>query len=157
MTLFVRFQGLTEATGTLRQLPAHLERTTINRMAQVAYDEAQKGAGRHTKPGGGALFQSLFNRPIPKGREVGHDLARAPHAVFVLLGTRPHEIRPKNDISPKNNRRKAALRWVSGNGFVHARVVKHPGYRGDGYLFNAATLAVREFSAILDKALKEAP
>jgi hypothetical protein len=148
MTLFVRFQGLTEATGTLRQLPAHLERTTINRMAQVAYDEAQKGAGRHTKPGGGALFQSLFNRPIPKGREVGHDLARAPHAVFVLFGTRPHEIRPKN---------KKALRWASGGKFFFAGKVNHPGYRGDGYLFNAATLAVREFSAILDQALKEAP
>jgi hypothetical protein len=146
MTLFVRFQGLTEATGTLQRLPAHLEKTTLLRMSQVAYDEAQRGAGRHNKTG--ALVQSLFNRAIPKGREVGHDPARAPHAVFVQLGTRPHEIRPKN---------KKALRWVAGNGFVFAGKVNHPGYRGDGYLFNAATLAVREFSAILDQALKEAP
>ncbi len=146
MTLFVRFQGLTEATGTLRQLPAHLERTTLLRMSQVAYDDAQRGAGRHNKTG--ALVQSLFNRAIPKGREVGHDPARAPHAVFVQLGTRPHEIRPKN---------KKALRWASGGKFFFAGKVSHPGYRGDGYLFNAATLAVREFSAIVDKALKEAP
>jgi hypothetical protein len=145
MTLFVRFQGLTEATGTLRQLPAHLEKTTLLRMSQVAYDEAQRGAGRHNKTG--ALVQSLFNRAIPKGREVGHDPARAPHAVFVQLGTRPHEIRPKN---------KKALRWASGGKFFFAGKVNHPGYRGDGYLFNAATLAVREFSAILDQALKEA-
>lgn len=146
MTLFIRFEGLTEATGTLQRLPAHLEKTTILRMSQVAYDEAQRGAGRHNKTG--ALFQSLFNRPIPNGREVGHDPARAPHAVFVQLGTRPHEIRPKN---------KKALRWASGGKFFFAGKVNHPGYRGDAYLINAATLALREFSGILDKALKEAP
>ena len=146
MTLFVKFEGLSEVTGSLRRLPEHLEKSTILKMSQVAYDEAQKGAGRHVKTG--ALFQSLFNRAIPNGREVGHDTQRAPHAIFVQLGTRPHEIRPKN---------KKALRWASGNGFVFSKVVKHPGYIGDAYLINAATLAVREFSRILDESLKEAP
>ena len=146
MTLFVKFEGLSEVTGTLRRLPEHLERTTILRMSQVAYDEAQRGADRHNKTG--ALRQSLFNRAIPKGREVGHDPQRAPHAVFVQLGTRPHEIRPKN---------KKALRWAAGGQFFFAGKVNHPGYRGDAYLINAATLAVREFSSILDQALKEAP
>lgn len=146
MTLFVKFEGLAEVTGTLRRLPEHLERTTILRMSQVAYDEAQRGAERHNKTG--ALVQSLFNRAIPKGREVGHDGQRAPHAVFVQLGTRPHEIRPKN---------KKALRWSSGGQFFFAGKVNHPGYRGDAYLINAATLAVREFSAILTQSLKEAP
>jgi len=146
MTLFVKFEGLSEVTGSLRRLPEHLEKSTILKMSQVAYDEAQKGAGRHVKTG--ALFQSLFNRAIPNGREIGHDPQRAPHAIFVQLGTRPHEIRPKN---------KKTLRWASGNGFVFAKVVKHPGYIGDAYLINAATLAVREFSRILDESLKEAP
>jgi len=145
MTLFVKFEGLSEVTGSLRRLPAALEKSTILKMSQVAYDEAQKGAGRHVKTG--ALFQSLFNRAIPNGREIGHDPQRAPHAIFVQLGTRPHEIRPKN---------KKALRWASGNGFVFAGKVNHPGYIGDAYLFNAATLAVREFSRILDESLKEA-
>ena len=144
MTLFIKFEGLSDAVGTLRRLPAGLEKTTINRMSQVAYDEAQRGAGRHNKTG--ALFQSLFNRPIPNGREIGHDPYRAPHAIFVQLGTRPHEIRPKN---------KKALRWSGGGKFFFAGKVNHPGYIGDGYLFNAATLAVREFASIVDKALKE--
>lgn len=150
MTTFIRFQGLSEATGTLRGLPEHLERGTINRMSQIAYDEAQRGAASHTKATTtGALFQSLFNRSIPKGREVGHDLDRAPHAVFIQFGTRPHEIRPKD---------KKALRWVGAGGkFVFAGKVNHPGYRGDAYLINAATLAVREFATALDATLKEAP
>jgi hypothetical protein len=146
VSLFVKFDGLSEVTGTLRRLPKHLETTTINRMSQVAYDEAQRGAGRHVKTG--ALVQSLFNRAIPNGREVGHDPQRAPHAIFVQLGTRPHEIRPKN---------KTALRWAAGGKFVFAGKVKHPGYIGDAYLIKAATLAVQEFSAILSQALKEAP
>ncbi|MEY2656097.1 MAG: hypothetical protein RLZZ524_3125 [Pseudomonadota bacterium] len=146
MSLFVKFEGLSEVTGTLRRLPKHLETTTINRMSQVAYDEAQRGAGRHVKTG--ALVQSLFNRAIPNGREVGHDPQRAPHAIFVQLGTKPHEIRPKT---------KKALRWAAGGKFVFAGKVKHPGYIGDAYLIKAATLAVQEFSAILSQAMKEAP
>ena len=143
MTLFVRFEGLSEATGTLRGLPENMEKTTLLRMSQVAFDEAQRGAGRHNKTG--ALFQSLYNRAIPKGREVGHDPSRAPHAVFVQLGTRPHEIRPKN---------KKALRWASGGKFFFAGKVNHPGYRGDAYLLTAETAAIRAFAAILDDYLR---
>ena len=144
----LRIAGLTDAIGTLRGLPPALERTTLLRMSQIAFDAAQRGAGRHSKPGGsGALFQSLYNRSIPKGREVGHDPQRAPHALFVNLGTRPHEIRPKN---------KKALRWAGGGLFHFAKVVKHPGYRGDAYVIEAATLAVREFRAIVDQATREA-
>lgn len=144
MTISIRLQGLSEAVGTIRRLPEALERTTLLRMSQVAYDEAERGAARHNKTG--ALFQSLYNRPIPRGREVGHDPQRAPHAVFVQLGTRPHEIRPK---------KRKSLRWVAGSRFVFAGRVQHPGYRGDAYLINAATLAVREFRAILDQTLRE--
>jgi hypothetical protein len=146
MTIFVRFNGLSEAQGTLRALPAHLERQTILRMAQRAFDVAEAGAARHNKTG--ALLQSLFNRPVPKGREIGHDLQRAPHAVFVQFGTRPHTIRP---------RRRKALRWAAGGRFIFAGRVDHPGYRGDAYLTLAATQALREFAAIVDQALKEAP
>lgn len=144
MTVFVRFEGLSEAIGTLRKLPKELEHKTILRMSQVAYDEALAGADRHHKTG--ALRQSLYNREIPTGREVGHDTQRAPHAVFVQLGTRPHEISPKD---------KKALRWASGGEFIFASLVQHPGYIGDAYLISAATAAVREFRRIIDDIFKE--
>ncbi len=144
----LRISGVSEAVSTLRGLPPALERSTLLRMSQIAYDAAQRGAARHTRPGGsGALFQSLYNRSIPKGREVGHDPNRAPHALFVNLGTRPHEIRP---------RRKRALRWAGGGLFHFAKVVRHPGYRGDAYMIAAATEAVREFRAIVEQAMRDA-
>ncbi len=144
MAFTIRVAGATEAAQTLRGLPERLERTTLLRMSQIAYDAALRGADRHTKTG--ALRQSLYNRAIPNGREVGHDPQRAPHALFVNFGTRPHVIRPKD---------KKALRWVAGNGFVFAKKVNHPGYRGDAYIVQAATEAVREFARIVGDAIKE--
>jgi hypothetical protein len=53
-----------------------------------------------------------------------------PAALYVVLPTRPHEIRPK---------RARALRFVptGGRGFVFAKKVNHPGYRGDPFLQQA--------------------
>lgn len=144
----IRIAGLTDAIGKLNGIPQKLERSVLLQMSQIAYDSAQRGAGRHSKTGGtGALFQSLYNRQIPKGREVGHDPQRAPHALFVNLGTRPHIIEPKN---------KKALRWASGGRFFFAGRVKHPGYRGDAYMIAATTDAVRAFRAIVDQGMKDA-
>jgi hypothetical protein len=140
----VHLQGLSEAVGTLQRLPQAMEKRTIERLSQVAYDSAQAGAGRHAKTG--ALFQSLYNRLVPGGRAVGHDSQRAPHAVFVNLGSRAHDIRPRN---------KKALRWPAGGRFVFAKGVRHPGYVGDAYMIRAATDAVQEFAKIVDQAFKE--
>jgi hypothetical protein len=146
MTITLRITGLSEATGTLKGIMPHLTDKTILGLSQVAYDEAQRGAARHNKTG--ALVQSLFNRAVPGGREVGHDLRRAPQALWVNLGTRPHVIMPKT---------KKALRWSAGGGFFFAGKVNHPGYRGDAYLINAATLAVQQFARILDTQFKGVP
>ena len=145
MAITVEVTGAKELIAELRDLPEAFQKPVINKLAAVAYDSAQKGAGRHVVTG--ALFQSLYNRPITGGRAVGHDPNRAPHAVFVNFGTRPHQIRPKN---------KKALRWASGNGFIFAKLVNHPGYRGDPYMVQAKDDALAQFSAIVDKTLKEA-
>lgn len=99
---------------------------------------AQRSADKHTKTG--ALVRSLKLRRLANGqREVYHDLHEAPHALFVHWGTRPHVIRPKN---------KRVLRWVNGGEFIFAKVVHHPGYKGDPYLVNARTAISRRFSQI---------
>lgn len=121
-----------------------LDKPTLLALAQTTYDEASRGAARHNKTG--ALLQSLYNRATATGRAVGHDTARAPHAEFVLLGSRPHEIRPKN---------KKALRWPVGSKFRFAKLVRHPGYIGDPYLFAAGDAALRQFDAIVNKAFGE--
>ena len=121
-----------------------LDGRTVQLLAQFAFDESQRGAGRHSKTG--ALFQSLYNRNTGNGRAVGHDTGRAPHAEFVLLGARPHDIRPA---------KKKALRWASGGKFFFSKLVHHPGNRADPYLFQAGDAALRNFSAFVDKAFKE--
>jgi hypothetical protein len=145
MSITIRIPDNATTLEEIRRLPANLERTAILRMSQVAFDAMQDGAARHSKKGD--LFASIYNRAIPKGREVGHDPQRAPHALFVVFGTKPHVIRPKT---------KKALRWVSGNGFAFAGKVNHPGYRGDNYLQRAADEAVRQMPAIINAAIKEA-
>lgn len=145
MAITVKVLGVEAVKSELLQLPPALEKSVIRQMAQIAFDAAYRDANSHSKSG--KLTQSLFNRAIPNGREVGHDPTIAPHALFVHFGTRPHKIRPKE---------KKALRWAGPNGFIFAREVNHPGYRGDPYLNRAADDAIRRFSSIVDNAIKEA-
>jgi hypothetical protein len=154
----VEIQGVRELLGELKDFPEALERDVIRNMSQIAYDSMEKGAQRHFKTG--ALQSSLYNRAILDGREVGHDTGIAPHAQFVLFGTPPHDIAPKD---------KKALRWVkagftgpvdfsgkSGSGgFQFAGLVKHPGYIGDDYMEKAKDDAVALFSQFVDQALKD--
>lgn len=143
MAISVKITGVDEAVATLKGLPERMEARVILDLSQVAYDSMNSGAERHSKTG--AMLQSLFNRAIPNGRMVGHDTERAPQAIWVTQGTKPHVIQPKN---------KKALRWPVGNGFVFAKKVNHPGYIGDNYIARAADDAVREFARIVTDSLK---
>lgn len=154
MTIKLRIDGITEAIGTLRGIPENLQNAVIDDMAQVAYDAVEAGAGKH-RGRTGLLWQSVYNKQIEGGREVGHDPSELTvdwrggtnRALFVLLGTRPHKIRP---------RERKVLRWAHGNDFIFAREVNHPGYRGDDYLTAAATASVKKFREIVDKRLPQA-
>lgn len=111
-----------------------------------AYVEGQAGKHRSKGPGGGALVRSIFKRRIPDGWEIGHDLQVAPHALWVHWGSKPHLIKPK---------RKKMLRWAHGGAFIFARVVKHPGYKGDAWLPRAADQAPRIFEQQLAARMKD--
>lgn len=140
----IRADGLTVLIGDLRDLPEAQERSVILGLSQVGFDSAQRGAGRHFNTG--ALFQSLYNRASGTGRAVGHDPVRAPHAAFVVFGTRPHRIVPK---------KRKALRWVGPRGFVFAKGVNHPGYAGDDYMIEARDDALAQLPALSAKALRD--
>lgn len=105
-----------------RRIAAAIEDTEV-------FIEDQAGKHRSKGPGGGALVRSIFKRRIPDGWEIGHDLQVAPHALWVHWGSKPHLIKPK---------RKKMLRWAHGGAFIFARVVKHPGYKGDAWLARAS-------------------
>lgn len=71
-------------------------------------------------------------RPIITGRgsPLGIVMVDHPAALFVLKGTQPHDIFPRN---------KAMLRFMpkGSNKYVFARKVHHPGYKGDNFLWKA--------------------
>lgn len=146
MTITLQINGTTKATSIIRPLPDKVRERVIIELAEQTFTGARAGAAKHTKTGD--LVRSLFNRAIPGGRAVGHDMAMAPHALFVHFRTKPHVILPRN---------KKALRWsTGGGGFRFAKRVNHPGYKGDPYLFDAADAAIRQFAAIATKAFTEA-
>lgn len=145
MPIKVTIPNTKEMLRELANIEPTVERVAIAGMSQIAYDAMLSGAERHHKKG--ALVQSTYNKPITGGREVGHDPQRAPHALFVVFGTRPHKIVPN---------KKKMLRWAGGGGFHFARFVNHPGYIGDPYVVRAADDAVRAFASIVDQAIRKA-
>jgi len=141
----VTVEGIRELLFDLREFPDQIQQKTVDRLSQIAYDAARQGAGRHIRTG--ALWQSVFNRPLTKtSRIVEHDRGRAPHAVFVIQGTRPHVIVP---------RYKQALRWPTATGFAFAKRVNHPGYAGDPYMDRAADKALGELQNIIGTVIRE--
>lgn len=137
----IDIEGIEDIRRTFARLVPEAKAHALAGLADTAYRTARSEADTHTQTG--ALVQSLSLKP--EGADVwivGHDRARAPHALFVHWGTRPHDIRPKE---------RKALRWVSGNGFLFAKIVHHPGYKGDPYLETAADAAVRDFPRIVNE------
>ena len=136
----VNLQGAQAAARRLNAAP-ELIRRAIAVTAQEAHDKHVEPAIQPRRKTG-ALEESLFlRRNNELEYEIGHDLNRAPHALFVHWGTRPHVIRP---------RKRKSLRWVGPGGFVFAKQVNHPGFEGDAYLVRAA----REVPAIFDKHIR---
>lgn len=134
--------GIESIRRQMLRLVPDLSREVAGATAQQVYEQARIAADRHTKTG--ALVRSLKMRKTgPDRYAVEHDLQTAPHALFVHWGTKPHIIKPKN---------KKALRWVSGNGFVFAKIVHHPGYKGDPYLMRARDAVAQRFSTIAREA-----
>lgn len=153
---------LTGAEAVRRQLLrlGALAQKALDATASEVEAYVMHEAGQHTQTG--ALFASVTKRRIPGGWEIFHDLQRAPHAVFVHWGARPHVIRPKaggsytsfKDASgktvrkgiPAGGRARVALRWTKGNAFAFAREVNHPGYKGDPWMARAAAMAPTVFA-----------
>lgn len=146
MPIKITINGVNALKDELRSIPKNLEASVLRQMSQIAYEQMQDGATRHNRSG--ALFASVYNRSTGQGadREVGHDPQRASYAPFVVFGTRPHIIQPS---------KKKALRWAGNGRFYFAKWVKHPGYVGDDYVTRAADEAIRQFSAIVDQAIKD--
>lgn len=132
-----------DVAARLRNIPSGIDKA-LARTAEDVFDFVERRVDAHTKTG--AMRDALFSRKDGYAYLIGHDMARAPHAAFVHWGTRPHTIKPKD---------KKALRWVAGGAFAFAKSVRHPGYKGDAYMVDAAREAPLIFERHVQSMLKE--
>jgi hypothetical protein len=144
VNLDIDVRGDDRVRAMLQRIGAQLASRSLAATAVQAEDYVEAAAAVHSRSG--ALVQSIYKQRIrPLAWEIGHNRQQAPQAVFVHWGTRPHRIEPRN---------KKALRFVGAGGFVFARGVNHPGYKGDPWLVRAAREAPRNFEQHVARQLR---
>ena len=115
--------------------------------AQRVFDEVEKAMAPHSKTG---LLEKSLGDGVQKLGDRTYEVVSsgqiAPYNIFIAFGTRPHDIKPS---------KKKALRWVSGNSFVFAKWIKHPGYVGDNFFITATNNVLRDFDQIASSHLKD--
>ena len=119
--LTVKIDGVDGLKTRLSRYPDAAE-PALRRAGDEIFERIFRAADQHTKTG--ALARSIKNSFKGGEYRIWHDTQHAPHAAFVHWGSKPHVIKPKN---------KKALRWPGRGGFVFAKFVRHPGYKGDPY------------------------
>lgn len=159
----VSIEGIDGVQQTLARLVPKSERAVLE-LAERIHELAVAGAEKHRKSG--ALVDAFGHGPqkIPGGWSIGADRQRAPHAVFVHWGTKPHPIFPSGASLVAQKRlsgkfkvekgQRQVLRWQVGGRNIFARFVNHPGYKGDPFLVNAANQAMREFPRMVEQSMK---
>lgn len=116
-------------------------------IAERIYKRSLDSATEHWQKGALAASLGRGVRKIAGGYSVVSSNARAPHNIFVHFGTRPHTIKPKN---------KKSLRWTSGNNFAFAKQIRHPGYKGDPFMYRAADIEMSNFDKVFAGVMRDA-
>ena len=104
------------------KLSKELRQKLIERLADVALASAFYGAPWRTGRLAGAIVKE-----VGSGEAVVEALA--PYAVFVVQGTRPHEIRPVNA---------SVLAFEAGGRMIFTPLVRHPGSKPNPFMERAA-------------------
>jgi len=176
MQINVKVTGTDKVRAMLQRIGPALAENAMAQTAVKVEDYIRAEAGQHLKTG--ALNSSIFNHRAGDGSyEIGHDLQHAPHAEFVLFGTKPHPIYPKGaslatqrelygpngtqrkrtadgKLMPMPKGRKLVLRFPMGGKFRFAQFVNHPGYKGDDWIKRAAAIAPQIFAKAVEDHLK---
>ena len=149
----IELSGETELYEQLQRISEVISKSFWINVQEEAEDTLLKNVRPHFVTG--RLERNSYVDIIPNGVELGVRNngmmvdwrgGRINYGAFVEYGTRPHTIKPKD---------KKALRWASGGGFVFAKKVNHPGYKGDSFLRNAAEETFNNLNKIFKKTLQE--
>jgi len=127
----------------------YLRQAVLSSLEEVA-EEARENHGFRARTGSlERAIVSVESRDGLKGW-VTIDRTQAPYGPYVHQGFKSFTIVPRH---------KKALRWVEGSEFAFAKRVRHPGYEGDPFLFNAldrkASFIEKTFDNRIDAALAE--
>lgn len=134
--LKVSISGVGETTLALERYSESFPKRLIRRLTHEVHDKAVKNAAKHTKTG--RMENNIAQRVKhltgyvyveDDGMLVDWKGKPINYAVFVHFGARPHWIFAKKRV---------ALRWQKGDVFHFAKAVRHPGYKGDPFMTNAA-------------------
>ena len=144
----IKTTNLKETLEWLKDLDENLQREFLKEVTYEAHKKAIKYAAPHRRTG---QMEKNIRRRVKKneGQIYIDDEAmlvdwrgkQVNYAAFVLFGTRPHEIKPKN---------KRALRFFYKgiDEFVYRKKVHHPGYKGDDFLYRAVKDTFKQLDEI---------
>ena len=149
----IEIKGDTELYHRLNALTEVMQKTFWLGVRDDYEDNLRKNVARHFQTG--RIERNAYVKPIKNGVEggikdngmmVSWNGKKFNYAYFVHEGTRPHTITPK---------KKKALRWVGGGGFIFSKKVEHPGYKGDPFLMDAAVKTFKNLDRIMNTELKK--
>jgi len=145
--------GVEELKARFESLKDYLRYQAVGDITQDAYDKSKEIVGKNHVVTG--KLESNLSHRVNRSQGVGVIWVanrgmlvpwrgkRINYAVFVHFGTKPHVIKPKD---------KKALRWVGNDAVFHfAKAVRHPGYRGDPFLYKGVNFAKKRFQNILER------
>ena len=124
-------QGLEDINKTLRYIDEDMQNKFLVLTTKDAYKSVKKRAEVHHDTGN---MENNITYRVRKKELYGevyiedHNMLTSDninYALFVLFGTKPHAIKPKD---------KKTLRYSGVHGFVDSKRVHHPGYKGDNFL-----------------------
>ena len=158
MQLNISVSGIDDVTLNLKNYSERFPKALIRRLTQDIHDESVKNASVHTKTGTMENNIALRVRGLKgkvfiedDGMMVSWKGKPINYAVFVHFGTHPHKILPKNRKSLRFPVGSKKFLFVKIDTFQFAKAVRHPGYKGDEFMYNAA----RDVFKRLDQIAKE--
>ena len=150
----VTLEGEKQVLDTLTNTPPKIIKRFWQLAARFADKELLKNIKPHSKTG--RLERNAYVDIEDNGIELGirnqgmmvdSKYGRVNYALFTELGTKDHDIAPKN---------KKALRWVGGNGkFAFSKGHKVKGIKADPFLQNSADSTFKNLQKFFNKAIED--
>ncbi len=140
-----------------KKLDGDLQKEFLAHVVDSAREDSRKRASIHTKTG--KMERNIDSKLHPQKLQGEIFIAnqgmlktwrrkRVNYAVFVHFPTKPHLITLKNS-------KWRASRWVEDDKFRFAKKVKHPGYKGDPFLYRGLADTFKKLDSIFNKVINE--